>query len=521
MLRTVNLRYRAIVLFVLIWTWTIDSRVLRSQPPSESASETKKDSKDGASLAERVAWKPLLKGSDLSGWTKTNFGGEGDVELSGGQLTLGFGDPLTGINYEGKDFPNDNYEMRWEAKRLQGQDFFVGVTFPIGNEFCSLIAGGWGGSLIGISCIDGNDASENETTGSEDFKNNEWYRFRVRVEPDRLLAWINDREVVSVERDGHQFSLRIEVEKSRPLGYCNFQCEAAIRGWEYRHLQDEDADKKPASGDATSKLDADDAPIFLRIKKDASLEPVALQTTVSSYRIKSGPYAGAEIDLIGAVHVGERAYYAELNKRFKTYDALLFELVADPNVRLAKAKKDRGVYNPLSAMQVGMKDTLNLTFQLDEVNYAAKNFVHADMTPEEFAADMEQRKDGFLSMFARVLGSSIAAQGTPETAGADAKMLAAIVSQNRPIALRQVMAEQFESMDVQLSGLADSQGKSTLLTERNRKAMEVLLAQLKLGKRRIGVFYGAAHLKDMDRRLVNDFTAVRGQVTWLDAWRLN
>jgi hypothetical protein len=171
-------------------------------------------------------------------------------------------------------------------------------------------------------------------------------------------------------------------------------------------------------------------------------------------------------------------------------------------------------------MQVGMKDALNLTFQLDEVDYQAKNFVHADMTPEEFAADMERRKDGFLAMFARVLGSSIAAQGTPQMAGADAKMLAALMSKNRPVALRRVMAEQFESMDVQLSGLADSQGQSTLLTERNRKAMEVLRDQLKQGKRRLGIFYGAAHLKDMDDRLIKDFAAVRGDVTWLDAWRL-
>ena len=105
-------------------------------------------------------------------------------------------------------------------------------------------------------------------------------------------------------------------------------------------------------------------------------------------------------------------------------------------------------------------------------------------------------------------------------AGADAKMLAALMSKNRPVALRRVMAEQFESMDVQLSGLADSQGQSTLLTERNRKAMEVLRDQLNKGKRRLGIFYGATHLKDMDDRLIKDFAAVRGDVTWLDAWRL-
>jgi len=95
------------------------------------------------------------------------------------------------------------------------------------------------------------------------------------------------------------------------------------------------------------------------------------------------------------------------------------------------------------------------------------------------------------------------------------------MSKNRAIALRQVMAEQFQNMEVQLSGLADSQGQSTLVTERNRKAMEVLVGQLKKGKRSIGIFYGAAHLKDMDQRLIKDLAATRGDVEWLDAWRLN
>jgi len=523
MVKILNIRFAIRVLFLMVVLSSFNAERLLSQqrltanPPTDAAQV----SKEKATASDKESWKPLLKGSDITGWEKTNFGGEGDVELKDGVLTLGFGDPLTGINYKSKDFPTDHYEMRWEAMRTQGQDFFACATFPIGDEFCSFIAGGWGGSLTGISSIDGYDASENETTGSEDFKNNEWYRFRVRVEPDKLVVWVNDREVVSVDREDHKFSLRIEVDRCKPLGYCNFQCEASVRRWEYRTLDEAKPDKKPNTGDATIKLDSEDIPTFIRIKKDANDEPVSLQTTVSSYKIESGPYAGAVIDLIGAVHVAEHSYYVELNKRFKAYDALLFELVADPNVRIADMKKDRGVYNPLSAMQVGMKDVLNLTFQLDEIDYKAKNFVHADMTPREFAADMERRKDGFLSMFARVLGSSIAAQGTPEMAGTDAKMLAALMSKNRAIALRQVMAEQFQNMEVQLSGLADSQGQSTLVTERNRKAMEVLVGQLKKGKRSIGIFYGAAHLKDMDQRLIKDLAATRGDVEWLDAWRLN
>ncbi len=172
-------------------------------------------------------------------------------------------------------------------------------------------------------------------------------------------------------------------------------------------------------------------------------------------------------------------------------------------------------------MQVGMKDALKLTFQLDEIDYGSKNFVHADMTPDEFAADMKKRQDSFVSMFARVLGSSLAAQSTDAAVGSDAKVLAALMAKNQAVALRRVLAEQFENMEITLMGLEDQQGKSTLVTERNATAFAVLKRELDKGSRRLGIFYGAAHLKDMDQRLVKDFSAKRGNVFWLDAWKLD
>ncbi len=146
-------------------------------------------------------------------------------------------------------------------------------------------------------------------------------------------------------------------------------------------------------------------------------------------------------------------------------------------------------------MQVAMKDALELVFQLDEIDYEAKNFVHADMTPQEFLNDMQKRKDSFVNMFARVLGSSIAAQGS--SANQDAAVLAALMQPNRAIALRRVFAQQFETADIQMAGLEDAEGLSTLVTERNAKAMEVLKTQLGKGKRKLAIFYGAAHLDDM------------------------
>jgi hypothetical protein len=149
--------------------------------PQAQAQVKKEDSK--------VAWKKLLPDSGLEGWESTNFGGEGEVEVKAGVLTLMPGGPLTGVTKLGKDFPTENFEMQWSAQRVDGSDFFVGVTFPVGKEHCSLIVGGWGGGLVGISSIDGNDASENETASFRNFKNGQWYKFKVRVDAKKSRFW--------------------------------------------------------------------------------------------------------------------------------------------------------------------------------------------------------------------------------------------------------------------------------------------------------------------------------------------
>lgn len=208
------------------------------KPQTTTASAQLELDDPGADKKEpEVKWIPLLAKDSLEGWEPTNFGGEGSVEIKDGVLMLGRGDPLTGVTSKKKDLPTDKYEMRWKAKRVDGTDFFAGVTFPIGKEHCSFICGGWGGGLVGISSINGNDASENETSSFRDFKNNKWYSFRVRVESKVLKVWIDDEEVVSLDREGKSFSLRAEVLSSRPLGYCAFQSVTEVKEWEYRVLE--------------------------------------------------------------------------------------------------------------------------------------------------------------------------------------------------------------------------------------------------------------------------------------------
>jgi hypothetical protein len=256
---------------------------------------------------------------------------------------------------------------------------------------------------------------------------------------------------------------------------------------------------------------------FLRTKTDDQGEPLSLQTAVARYVAADGK-ALVTIDLIGAVHVGEKSYYEELNQRFKQYEALLYEIVAPEGTRIPKGGVPGGSGHPVSALQTGMKDMLGLEHQLEIVDYTVDNFVHADMTPEEFAEDMQKRDDGFLHMFGRVMGQALVqqsrAKGSHET-----KMLAAMMSKDREVRLKQVFADQIKDMDAQMRAIEGSKG-STIISQRNAKAFKVLRRELDNGKTKLGVFYGAGHLADMHRRLVDEFGMKLDSVEWVDAWDL-
>jgi hypothetical protein len=136
-----------------------------------------------------------------------------------------------------------NYEIALDAMRVNGSDFFCGLTVPVGDSFCSLIVGGWGGALVGISSLDGMDASENETTKYVTFQQGRWYRIRLRVTQDRLEAWIDQDKLADVVTSGKKISLRPgEIEESKPFGIACWQTSAALRQIKLRSV-DQPADK--------------------------------------------------------------------------------------------------------------------------------------------------------------------------------------------------------------------------------------------------------------------------------------
>lgn len=207
-------------------------------------------------------WRPMAEK-----WEPARFGGDGEIAeedpkknssdpkktMENSKLfRLGMGDPLTGIRWTG-DFPKENYEMKFQARRTDGFDFFAAVTFPVGDEHCSFVLGGWGGGVVGISSIDGNDASSNETTSYKDFKNDQWYTVKVRVDEKQVLTWIDGAEWANVNRDEHTFDIRIEMDPCLPVGIANFQCESEIRGLQIRTLKNGSATEANATESAGTR----------------------------------------------------------------------------------------------------------------------------------------------------------------------------------------------------------------------------------------------------------------------------
>ena len=182
-------------------------------------------------------WQPLFDGKTLTGWRPTLFAGRGEVEIENGLLIFNMGDPFTGVNYT-NDVPNQNYEIALDAMRVNGSDFFCGLTVPVGTNNCSLIVGGWGGSLVGISSFDGMDASENETTRTMNFEQGRWYRIRMRVVPGKIQAWIDQDRVADVDTTDRKISVRPgDIEMSKPFGLACWQTTAALRNIKIRHVE--------------------------------------------------------------------------------------------------------------------------------------------------------------------------------------------------------------------------------------------------------------------------------------------
>lgn len=190
---------------------------------------------------------PRFPAKELGGWKVVEqfvFDKHGTVSVNDGVVTLAAGRPGTAIAWT-RAMPTNRYELTWEARRVQGDDFFCGLTFPVDKSHCTLILGGWGGQMTGLSNVDGMAAIENETTNSVEFQQGRWYRIRMRVTPERINAWVDDREIVSLNAEQRRFSVWWEQEPARPLGFATWNTKAEFRKLSVKRLADNVADVAP------------------------------------------------------------------------------------------------------------------------------------------------------------------------------------------------------------------------------------------------------------------------------------
>jgi hypothetical protein len=195
-----------------------------------------------ASPAAAGEWKSLFDGKTLGKWeviANRNFKEHGPVEVKEGMIVLDEGRPATGIRWTG-EFPKVNYEVTLEAKRIKGNDFFCGMTFPVGKSPCTLILGGWGGTVVGLSNIDNNSAVENETTQFRDFKRDQWYAIRLRVTEEKIEVWIDKQRIIDLATRGKKLSIWWEQEPALPFGIVTWVTEGAVREIRVRSIDPND-----------------------------------------------------------------------------------------------------------------------------------------------------------------------------------------------------------------------------------------------------------------------------------------
>lgn len=272
--------------------------------------------------------------------------------------------------------------------------------------------------------------------------------------------------------------------------------------------------KAGAVGNAReAKAAAQEEADFIRFEEDET--GASLQTAIVSYESA----AGAKVDLVGAVHIADKAYFEGLNTRFKNYDAVLYELVGRPVAERETLESGDGAEKLqwLGKLQETMRSTLALESQLKIVDYHAPNFVHADMTTEGFFDTQEEKKESFFTLWMK----AAAAQGFgPSTRSQPGVLQVLEIFMRKDVdsatELKRLLGRQFDSVEEIMAGVESGDG-TVIIGERNRHALEVMDREIAQGKKKLAIFYGAAHLADMEERLLRrGFKKV--SIEWIKAW---
>ena len=263
-----------------------------------------------------------------------------------------------------------------------------------------------------------------------------------------------------------------------------------------------------------SALAAESETVFARIATNSNDEPTALQLAIVTYVPESGNDKYS-VDLVSAIHIGERAYYATLNDKFEQYDTLLYELVAPRGTVVTPETERKGL---ISNAQMAMTRLLDLSFQLDEVDYTPSNFVHADLSGDELSQSMADRKESLYTYFWRVFFASMREYGKDPLGLRDWQLLSAVLRDDDDGALKTMLAYELVDID-RIQDVLGEDSDSAVIGARNERAIEVLHTELDSGAKRIGIFYGVGHMPDLEERLLK-MGLVPKKTDWVDAWNL-
>lgn len=254
---------------------------------------------------------------------------------------------------------------------------------------------------------------------------------------------------------------------------------------------------------------------FTRIATNEEGAPESLQLAIVTYAPAGGD-RDVQVDLVSAVHVGEQAYYAELNALFDDYDALLYELIAPAGTVINPDDRPTGM---VSGLQRGMTAMLGLEFQLEEIDYTRPNFVHADLSPKEMSERMAERNESLYVYFWRIVFASLREYSRDPLGMRNMNVLTGSMSSSRQShPLKIMMANEFANLD-RLQDMLGKDADSAVIGARNERAIEVLEREVEAGARRLGIFYGVGHMRDLEDRLLA-IGYVPIATRWIDAWAL-
>ncbi len=265
---------------------------------------------------------------------------------------------------------------------------------------------------------------------------------------------------------------------------------------------------------------------------EALADYVRMATDSTSHRleVKVATFTlpeGRTVDLFGVVHLADRAYYEEVDRRLATYDAVLFELVGDPAAlqkRAAPAAADLPAArpHPLRGLQKGIGNLFKLEFQLEQVDYTKPNFVHADTTAGEFAKMQQDRGESMMKLLLKSLqlsGDPALQEKFREANNIGITDLVMLFyneksMQRVKLAFAKVLAE---SETFLAGGMLEKD--NAIIEGRNAVALKKLQEVLTdPTKKRVAVFYGAGHMPTMEQDLIKDAKAVAAGEIWLSAW---